>query len=559
MTTSFARESRAAIALAVLMLAACGGGGAGDDPAPTYTVGGTVSGLTGSGLVLRDNGGDDLPVSANGSFTFAQKITAGSAYSVSVLTQPTNPSQTCTASNASGHASSSDVASVTVSCAATLYKVGGVVSGLGSDTILRLQTNLPAPNDLVIVLTNGPFALFQGVSNGTQYDFTVAPPLPPENCTIQNSSGTVTDADVTNIAVACVPPTFKIVVTVSGLTGSGLVLLGSDGQRLAISSNGSVSFPNPVPLNFQVSFASQPTNPAEFCVGNWTDSTHMAVTCNPDIYTVSLTVNGLKGSGLTLGYTSQYISQNAWAAGPSAAGLLATGNGVFTFATPLASGAYYSARVTTQPTNPAQTCIVVEGDGYLAGANASLSVSCSVVRFAYGVAPPQSNIDSAAVAAFAVDSASGALTALPGSPFAAGDTTSALTVDPTGNFLYATNQGANGGVGSNTVSAFRLDPTTGVPTISPAAPSRAWEHLSQIVVEPSGRFAYVANLNDNTVSAFAINAASGALTPIVGVPQTPGLGSPRHLTVHPVVSLSTCPSPMRGAYGPTRSTAVRAR
>ena len=35
-----------------------------------YTVGGTVVGLTGSGLILRNNGGADLAVTASGSFTF---------------------------------------------------------------------------------------------------------------------------------------------------------------------------------------------------------------------------------------------------------------------------------------------------------------------------------------------------------------------------------------------------------------------------------------------------------------------------------------------------------
>ncbi len=392
---------------------------------------------------------------------------------------------------------------------------------------------MPAPNDSVWVIANGPFVLLQPVPSGTQYSFNVLQTSPPANCTIENSSGTVENTDVTNIAVACVPPTYDIVVTVSGLTGSGLVLLGSDGQRLDISTNGSVSFPKPVPLNFRVSIASQPTNPAEFCVGNWTDSTHMAVTCNPDIYSISVTVSGLTGSGLALSYTSKYVSQNSWVPGPGEPGLLAGGNGNFTFATPLASGGYYSVRVAAQPANPAQTCIVVEGDGYIAAANVSLSVSCSTVRFAYGVAPPPNSTNhAAAVAAFAVDAMTGALTALPGSPFAAGDTTSALALAPSGRFLYATNQGATGGPGSNTVSAYNLDSATGVLTTVPGSPFPSAAAPVSIAVEPSGQFVYVANLHDNTISAFVID-TTGALTPIVGGPQTPGLDGPRHLTIHP--------------------------
>ncbi len=51
------------------------GGGAGSPPPPppTYSVGGSVSGLAGT-VVLRDNGGDDLSVSANGPFTFATQL-----------------------------------------------------------------------------------------------------------------------------------------------------------------------------------------------------------------------------------------------------------------------------------------------------------------------------------------------------------------------------------------------------------------------------------------------------------------------------------------------------
>ena len=39
----------------------------------TYSIGGSVSGLSGT-VVLQDNGGDDLSVSANGGFTFATKL-----------------------------------------------------------------------------------------------------------------------------------------------------------------------------------------------------------------------------------------------------------------------------------------------------------------------------------------------------------------------------------------------------------------------------------------------------------------------------------------------------
>jgi len=66
---------------------------------------GQVTGLLGSGLVLQNNGVDNLPVIANGGFNFATTIANGAMYKVTVQSQPTNPSQTCTVANGSGTAS----------------------------------------------------------------------------------------------------------------------------------------------------------------------------------------------------------------------------------------------------------------------------------------------------------------------------------------------------------------------------------------------------------------------------------------------------------------------
>ena len=87
---------------AVAIFASCGGGGGGGGGgsaggAPqggtaSYTVGGTVSGLTGT-VVLQNNGSDNLSVSADGLFTFGTALNNGATYTVTVLTQPTG--QTC--------------------------------------------------------------------------------------------------------------------------------------------------------------------------------------------------------------------------------------------------------------------------------------------------------------------------------------------------------------------------------------------------------------------------------------------------------------------------------
>ncbi|MHB8535389.1 MAG: hypothetical protein ACYDBW_08085 [Sulfuricaulis sp.] len=85
------------------------------------TVSGTVSGLSGTGLVLQNNGWDNLSISANGSFTFGTGITSGASYSVTVLTQPGSPNQTCTVTNGSGTVISASITSVQVSCVTNTY------------------------------------------------------------------------------------------------------------------------------------------------------------------------------------------------------------------------------------------------------------------------------------------------------------------------------------------------------------------------------------------------------------------------------------------------------
>jgi Putative esterase len=78
-------------------------------PAPSYTIGGTVSGLTGP-VTLQNNGADPITVTANGPFSF--DIPAG-AYNVTVATNPTG--QTCTITNGTGTATT-PITNITITC-----------------------------------------------------------------------------------------------------------------------------------------------------------------------------------------------------------------------------------------------------------------------------------------------------------------------------------------------------------------------------------------------------------------------------------------------------------
>ncbi|GEM_PF-5381344 len=103
----------AALGLAPLLLAACGGGSDGD-ATPRYLVGGQVAGLQQGTLVLHNNGGDALRIAAGTSdFSFPTLLEAGQPYAVTVATQPAG--QRCTVSAGTGVVQD-DVRDVRVQC-----------------------------------------------------------------------------------------------------------------------------------------------------------------------------------------------------------------------------------------------------------------------------------------------------------------------------------------------------------------------------------------------------------------------------------------------------------
>ncbi|MDP2369580.1 hypothetical protein [Rhodoferax sp.] len=141
--------------------------------APIYSIGVTVSGLTGTGLVLQNNGGDNLSVWPSGSKTFSTPVATGSTYSVKVLTQPTG--QSCTVGNATGTVNGANVTNVTVSC----VKIGdlnctpgrgagvdGVKLYSADDTFTYLLSNTRAN------AANTVIASWGALNTGEYYEYT---------------------------------------------------------------------------------------------------------------------------------------------------------------------------------------------------------------------------------------------------------------------------------------------------------------------------------------------------------------------------------------------------
>jgi uncharacterized repeat protein (TIGR03803 family) len=279
---------------ACLILASCGGssGNAPPQTPTTYTIGGTVSGLSGTGLVLQDNGGNNLSVSASGSFVFTTTIASGGAYSVTVLTQPSSPAQTCAVTNGSGTASA-NVTNIQITCITTAtYTIGGTVSGL-SGTGLVLQDN--GGNNLS-VSANGSFVFTTTIASGGAYSVTVLtqPSSPAQTCAVTNGSGTAS-TNVTNIQITCITTaTFTIGGTVSGLSGTGLVLQDNGGNNLSVSANGTFTFTTTIAGGgvYSVTVLTQPSSPAQTCAvtnGSGTANanvTSVQINCTPTFTTL---------------------------------------------------------------------------------------------------------------------------------------------------------------------------------------------------------------------------------------------------------------------------------
>ncbi|MGY6554696.1 MAG: hypothetical protein ACXIUM_09255, partial [Wenzhouxiangella sp.] len=135
----------------------------------------------------------------NGSFSFPALLD-GSSYAVTVLTQPTELSQTCSVSNGSGTVSGSDVDTIEVNCITDTFTIGGTVSGLAGTGLVLVNND----EDELAVETDGSFT-FPALPDGSSYEVSVLdhPSNPSQLCTVDNGQGVLEGNDVTDISINC--------------------------------------------------------------------------------------------------------------------------------------------------------------------------------------------------------------------------------------------------------------------------------------------------------------------------------------------------------------------
>jgi 6-phosphogluconolactonase len=458
-----------------LSLGACGGGGGGGasslppPPPATYTVGGTVSGLVGSGLtlaictpVLHPTRGQPVstcdtepPISANGAFALGSAYPVG--YSggdyVAILQQPSSPGQNCVIVDATGSVSSVSVGnlsntSVTVSCAGEYAYVANAVDNTFSSYRVDVTTG-------ALALIGTPTATGVSPHAIVGYDYYDGPALKRYLFVANAGSNNVSafTVDVTTGAITEVP-------------GSPFPA-GSDPQAMAIygpdlfvanagSDNVSVYTIGPTGV-----LAAQPgspiavgKSPTSILVDPYTGivfvANHGGSNDISAFYFYDLTP--VPGSPFSAGGNPLGLAIGFWQGGS----FLYTANPDAT--NPSISG--FSVDSTTQALSP------------LSGTPFALPVSQYIATETTG-----SHLSSylyvtsgAGILGYASDIATGALTALPGFPVATGANAYAITIDPYNQFLYVANDGAGN------ISGFKLDASTGALTLMAGSPFPAGKH-----------------------------------------------------------------------------------
>ena len=174
-----------------------------------FTLCGTINGLAGGGLTLSLNSGAViLPVGNNGTFSFPTTLPSGTPYAVTVASQPSGPTQTCTVANGAGTVVAANVGDVEVDCTTNSYAIGGTVSGLAGMG-LTLQNN--GGDDLSVDGRRHLRVPDQRAQRaGLRRDGVGAADHPLADLHGLGGSGGVAGADVTNVAITCTTNTYKV-------------------------------------------------------------------------------------------------------------------------------------------------------------------------------------------------------------------------------------------------------------------------------------------------------------------------------------------------------------
>jgi hypothetical protein len=353
--------------------------------APTYVVGGSITGLTVAGLQVRlfpDFAGSPgiagfnvAPARNATSYQFGIQVRGDISYIARIIAQPAG--LTCRFANNTVDSTApmnNAAVQLPITCVAgsgpSIYTVGGTVAGhAGGNVVLRLNNS--SGTDQTIAPGTGSFT-FAGTPLATGIPYAVSLVSSPSGqaCSVDNGIDTIGTANVTNVAVTCSAVTtgFTIGGAISGNTGSvGLSLNGSNGL-LAAGPN--FTFPNPLGTGaaYNVLITTPPAgqtcvlgNPSGTVANANVANINVTCTTQGSTFTIGGTING-NTAPVTLrlnGTTDQTFA-----------------GGAFTFTSGLAQGTSYTVQVLTPPTG--QVCTPASNAGVVPASNVTnVVITCA--------------------------------------------------------------------------------------------------------------------------------------------------------------------------------------
>jgi 6-phosphogluconolactonase len=447
--------------LTATLLAACGGtGGGAAVPASTYSIGGTITGLTSSGLVLQNNWNDYFFVPTGGNtFVFGTPLGGNSTYRVKVLTQPVG--QNCTVVNSIDTVGNTNVTNITVTCVTSNTPKFAYVANAYSASVSAFSINIGTGE--LSEVNGSPF-----MTGDVPISIAVDP---------SGKFAYVANANSNNVSAYAINASTGALTEVNGSPFT----TGWNPRSVTVDPSGRFLY-----------------------VANMGDSNVSAYNINP-------------GDGSLHEIIGSPFAEGAFAGGTSPSCITIDPWGKFAYVVNQASGdiSIFHIDVNTG------ALTAVYGRPLTGVLPFSLSIDHSG-RFAY-----VSNSAFYYMLGFTINPSTGELTEVAGNPYPTGGYAYSTAIDPSGTFLYVTNQMA---IDSNTISTFAINASTGALTEVAGSPFTTLAGALSIAIDPSGNFAYVANANFDSVSAYSINANTGSLTEITGSPFAAG-ASPASIAI----------------------------
>ena len=512
------------VAYICLLPAGCGGHGGGGGsttpppptpppPAATFSVGGTVSGLDAVGLVLQNNAGPELAISASGAFTFPAQLSSGSAYSVTIKTQPNiGPVQVCSLTNGSGTVASSAITNVAIACVSRVYKFLYITSASANElrgyAIDAASGSLTALPWQPIPTPSGPVTPMPDPSGKFVFLATRGDPffVPPQM--------SVYRAD-------------NVTGALSEIAGSPYLLDTTPGQGLNLpmfvhpsGTFGHVSLPSSSPsmlygatINPTTGELTQipgtPINMGFGMTGMTYDATGGFVfvstnaTTNGDGEIRSFFVNVPSGVLTLIGSFPT--------SGNTPFGAVLTPNGDYLLTTHLNSSTLmvFAVNKTAGTLTPLIAPVPTGPPG--ARSFGIVYNRRNNVFYTTHVPPGPAN-----VATFRLDPATGAVSSV-GALHGTNGSGGSVQLHVSGRFLYQYNRNS----APPSIQRFSIDPGTGEPTVLPDVTTLPGAANVFLIQDASGKYLYVTDENASTVSSYSIDPSTGALTLINALPTSP--------------------------------------